>query len=107
MNLNGLNFLGRTRIGNGNVTFQAVNPATRDKLAPDYFEATIDEINEAVLKAHEAFQKYRDKSGKEKAILLETIAEEITALGDDLINRCCTETGLPEARIIGERGRTI
>ncbi|MEP6849355.1 MAG: aldehyde dehydrogenase (NADP(+)) [Acidobacteriota bacterium] len=107
MNLNGLNFLGRTRTGNGNVIFRAVNPATGDNLAPDYFEATIDEINEAVLKANEAFQKYRIKSGQEKAILLETIAEEITALGDDLIKRCCNETGLPEARIIGELGRTI
>ena len=29
------------------------------------------------------------------------------ALGDDLIERCVIETGLPRARIEGERGRTV
>ncbi len=76
-------------------------------MSPDYFEATIAEIDAAVEKADRAFQEYRNKSGIEKAILLETIAEEITALGDELIDRCCRETGLPEARISGERGRTV
>ena len=35
------------------------------------------------------------------------IANEIEALGNELIQTYCSETGLPEARAIGERGRTI
>lgn len=107
MELNGLNFLGKIRSGESGVTFQAINPAINEKMLPDYFEATGTEINLAIQKADEAFQEYRNKSGTEKAFLLETIAKEIAALGEQLIKRCCDETGLPEARIIGERGRTV
>ncbi len=38
---------------------------------------------------------------------METIAEEILAVGDALIQRAMLETALPEARLIGERGRTV
>src|SRR4051812_34714681 len=107
MDLNGLNFSGKTRTGSGAATFRAVNPATGETLPPDYFEATAEEVDEAVRKAHGAFQEYRRKSGNEKASLLENIAREILELGDDLIKRCSSETGLPEARLIGERGRTV
>src|SRR5690349_16759529 len=107
MELTGLNFIGKTRTGAGNVTFQAVNPADGEEMPPLYFEATLAEIDAAAQKAAAAFREYRNKSGNEKAHFLETIAEEILTLGDDLIKRCCIETGLPEARIAGERGRTI
>src|SRR5262249_8524443 len=40
------------------------------------------------------------------ALLLDTIAEEIGALGDALIRRAQAETALPEARLVGERART-
>ena len=33
--------------------------------------------------------------------------KEILALGDDLLERCNKETGLPLARLTGERGRTV
>jgi len=47
------------------------------------------------------------KSIEERAVFLETIADEILAAGDDLINRAMAETGLPAARLTGERGRTM
>ena len=53
-----------------------------------------------------AFQKYRKTSGAQRAELLEKIAAEIENLGDELIKVIQSETHLPEARIIGERGRT-
>ncbi len=107
MKLNGLNFLGNARSGESKVTFQAVNPSTDENLPPLYFEATADEIDAAAVKADDAFQQYRLKSGVEKAVFLETIAEEIASLGDALIERCTSETALPSARITAERGRTI
>ncbi|MBS1794629.1 MAG: aldehyde dehydrogenase (NADP(+)) [Acidobacteria bacterium] len=107
MNLNGLNFCGKTRFGTGASTFRAVNPATGETLSPDFFEATPAEAAETAGRAHEAFQRYRAKSGAEKARFLDAIADEILELGEALIDRCSAETGLPPARLIGERGRTI
>lgn len=106
MELNGLNFIGNRRSGNGQTTFQAVNPAGNEKLGPLFHEASIDEINEAVSKAETAFQEYSRKSGEEKAGFLEAVADEIAALGNTLIERCRLETGLPEGRLTGERQRT-
>ena len=107
MEITGQNFIGNERSGSGSLTFQAVNPVNGEKLLPEFNEATPDEVDAAVCKAELAFQSYRRKRGLEKAAFLEQIGDEIMALGDDLINRCCTETGLPEGRITGERGRTV
>lgn len=107
MELTGKNIIGGGLSGDGKTTFFAVNPATGENIAPKFNEATVEEINAAIDKATEAFQTYRNKSGEEKAIFLETIADEILSLGDDLIQRCMKESGLPEARLVGERGRTM
>jgi len=107
MTLTGKNIIGNNLSKESNITFQGENPATGQKLEPVYFEATEAEINEAVQKAHAAFQQYRNKSGQEKAGFLEAIAEEIVSLGSDLISRAMEESGLPEARLTGERGRTV
>lgn len=53
-----------------------------------------------------AFQLFKKQSGKSRAIFLETIAKEIEALGQPLIEMAMQETHLPEARLVGERGRT-
>ena len=107
MNLSGQNFIGIRKSSEGKKTFKAVNPATGKQLEPVFFEATADEVDRAAQTAESAFKIYRDKSGKEKALFLETIADEILALGDQLMQRCMNETGLPEARLTGERGRTM
>lgn len=107
MELSGKNIIGHELSGEGKEVFHAVNPAEGKQLEPSFKEASEKEIDTAVKKAAEAFQLYRNKSGKEKAVFLETIAEEILALGDGLIARCMEETGLPEARLTGERGRTV
>ena len=106
MIFHGKQFIGFNIVANKKETFQAINPATGEKLDGFFKEATLKEVESAAEKAAKAFAIYRKKSGVEKAIFLETIAEEINALGDALINRCCSESGLPVARITGERGRT-
>ena len=107
MELTGENFIGNDRSRQGDIIYQAVDPASEEKLLPYYFEATSVEVDQAVQKAESAFQNYRKKSGNDKAIFLEQIGDEIMQLGDKLIERCCRETGLPEARINGERTRTV
>lgn len=105
--LTGKNIIGNSLAGEGKITFYAENPATGGRLEPGFHEASEKEIWQAIEKAAAAFDEYRRKSGAERAAFLEAIAEEILALGDPLINRCMEETGLPEARLKGERGRTV
>lgn len=107
MELTGKNFIGKDRSGLGEMTFQAVDPSTGEKILPLFSEATLSEVDTAIQLAELAFKEYREKSGREKAELLRQIGEEIMNLGDTLIRRCCQETGLPEARIRGERARTV
>ena len=107
MELTGLNLIGNKESGKGTITFYAKNPATLEYLETGFQEATTNEVAEAVAKAKLAFQIYKLKSNEEKAVFLETIAENILELGDILINRCMQETALPEARLTGERMRTV
>jgi alpha-ketoglutaric semialdehyde dehydrogenase len=105
--IEGTQLIGFDQGSKGVESFQSINPATGVALAHIFFKATESDVNRASEKAALAFQVYRKKSGVEKAVFLETIAEEIKALGDQLIETCCQETALPKARIEGERGRTI
>lgn len=91
----------------GSEKFQSADPATGKKLDLFFYKASADEVNKAAEKAAAAFQLYRKRSGAEKALFLELIADEILALGDELVELCCTETALPKGRIEGERMRTV
>lgn len=85
---------------------QSINPVKKQSLSGDFSIATTAEIDEAANAAHEAWKNYKNISGKDKAVFLTTIASEIEALGDTLVYRAMEESGLPEGRIKGERGRT-
>ncbi len=87
-------------------TFQAVNPATGKPLEGQFTDASAAEINQAVEKAAGAFEEYRHTGPAARAEFLERIAAEIEVLGDQLLERCHQETGLPLGRLQGERGRT-
>lgn len=69
-------------------------------------DATLQEVDSAVNEAQIAFLSYKNFNGKKRADFLRAIADEIEALGDELVKTAMEETNLPEARIIGERGRT-
>ncbi|HOO08804.1 MAG TPA: aldehyde dehydrogenase (NADP(+)) [Cyclobacteriaceae bacterium] len=69
-------------------------------------DATLAEVDAAMNEAHVAFLSYKNFDGKKRAAFLRAIADEIEALGDELVKTAMGETALPEARIIGERGRT-
>lgn len=67
---------------------------------------TADLVDQAVCAAEEAFWGYSALTRAERAAFLEAIAEEIEARAADLTAIGTRETGLPEARLNGERGRT-
>ena len=105
--LTGKSIIGSTLSESKGGAFNAVDPSSGQKLEPDFYEASDDEINRAIQLATTAYATYRRKSGKEKADFLDAIGDEINALGDELIRRAMQETGLPEARLTGERARTV
>ena len=72
----------------------------------NYTDATLNEVDSALKEAQLAFLSYKNLSGQKKAEFLNAIADEIEALGQELVTTAMRETSLPEARIINERGRT-
>ena len=67
---------------------------------------TAEDVDKAVKAAEDAFWSYGYSSRKERAAFLEAIADEIEARGEEITAIGTSETGLPEARLQGERGRT-
>ncbi len=105
--IQGKQFIGFDEHAEGTETFRSTNAATGQQLNYIFHKASPAEVERTCEKAGNAFQVYRKKSGIDKAVFLETIAKEIEALGDQLIDMCCQETALPKGRIEGERSRTI
>ncbi|MEM0964759.1 MAG: aldehyde dehydrogenase (NADP(+)) [Verrucomicrobiota bacterium] len=103
---NGLSFIGAARGQETGDTFNAVNPATGETLAPYFHGATAEEVARACEIAWQAFLEYRLLPDSERATFLRTIADEIEAIGEPLVERGVAETGLPAARFQAERGRT-
>lgn len=90
----------------GGKAFRAVNPATGKELAEEFNAASIEDADKAMQLAANAFETYSLTDGKTKAAFLRSIADEINAIGDALIEQAMAESGLPAARLQGERGRT-
>lgn len=86
--------------------FKSTNPATATTLDGDFYPASAAMVNDAMQLAANAYPIYKNIDKDRKAEFLRAIAEEIDALGDELINRAMAESGLPQARLQGERGRT-
>ncbi|MFB9148836.1 aldehyde dehydrogenase (NADP(+)) [Roseovarius ramblicola] len=63
-------------------------------------------IDKAAQAAEEAFLSYGYASRADRAAFLDTIADEIEARGNEITAIGTSETGLPEARLQGVRGRT-
>jgi NADP-dependent aldehyde dehydrogenase len=64
------------------------------------------EVDRAARAADAAFPAFSRTTRDERAVFLERIADEIEARAEDLTRLAVAETGLPQARIQGERGRT-
>lgn len=107
MAINGEMLLGnRTITGSGSPEY-AHNPATGERLEPAFPSASKDDVQLACTLAENAFDTCRNISLEQRATFLETIADEILASGDTLVQRAIAESGLPQVRIEGERGRTM
>ncbi len=105
--IDGKQIIGFRQTAEGTDRFHSYNPASGRSLEYEFVKATMREVDLACETAAAAFQIYRKKSGTDKAVFLDAIAQEILSLGDVLIEVCCSETALPKARIESERARTV
>ena len=87
----------------GETTFKSA-PATGDALT--FSVGTPAHVNAAAVAAEAAFPSYSAQSRDQRAAFLERIADEIEARGPEITAIGTSETGLPAARLDGERGRT-
>ena len=85
--------------------FHSVNPRTGTSFNT-FRSCGSREVEEALAGAVEAWQAMRRLDGVAIGRFLDTVADEIEGLGDELLETCDAETGLGLPRLTGERGRT-
>ena len=106
MHITGKNFIGFSRSTQTNTPFRAFSLLKDEYLEGEFSLASTQEMELALSLAEKAFSEYKEIPTERRALFLDAIAEEIIALGDELLERCSLESGLPLARLTGERGRT-
>ncbi|MGO4649848.1 aldehyde dehydrogenase (NADP(+)) [Nocardia sp. 2YAB30] len=104
--LTGANLIGGVDVIAAGAAFQATDPMKGAVLEPVYRQATAADVDRAAALAWEAFGTYRHTGLDRRAAFLDSIAEEIEALGSVLTERVHAETGIPIGRIQGETART-
>lgn len=107
MTITGQSLIGAASVSGIDGFFQGVNARTGEALEPKFGSANANDLERACALAEAAFDRYRETSLEARAAFLETIGQQIESIGDALIERCMAETGLPRARLEGERARTI
>jgi NADP-dependent aldehyde dehydrogenase len=100
-------FFVASRAASGRDTYRALDAASGAPLEPAFHVASAGDIERACQAAADAFDDFRAAALERRAALLESIADNIVAIGDELIVRAMAETGLPRARLEGERARTV
>jgi NADP-dependent aldehyde dehydrogenase len=106
MALSGRLFIGEERVTTAE-SFRAVNPTLDQSLEPAFSVAGAPEVAIACTLAASAFDRFRNLDATVRARFLDSIAAQILALGDELLERAQAESGLPLTRLTGERARTV
>lgn len=88
----------------GDATFTS-SPAHGE--AREFSEGSPAHVDRACQAAEEAFWTFGYSTREERAAFLNAIADEIEARADAITEIGTQESGLPEARLVGERGRTV
>ncbi|MEJ7588186.1 MAG: aldehyde dehydrogenase (NADP(+)) [Ferruginibacter sp.] len=105
--ITGKNLIGYSISGEGDTTFSSSGPGDNEPTVYSFHEATTEEIDLAVRKAHTAFTTFRFCPSLEKISFLERIAESISGSKEELLKTAMHETHLPRPRLEGEVQRTI
>lgn len=106
-NLKGQSIIAGNRVAGAGRIIYGYNPATDEALEPSYSMIDESQLKIATLAAAEAYRSFSRLDPENHARFLEKVADNIDALDEELTQRLMTETGLSEARAVGERGRTV
>ena len=98
--------IGSTRGEQTSSTFQAVNPKTGANLETEYSHSSESDVQRSCELAQIACHSMATLSAKKKAEFLRLVADRIDGAVDSIVVVMTAETGLPEARVRGETGRT-
>ncbi|GAA4196422.1 aldehyde dehydrogenase (NADP(+)) [Microbacterium oryzae] len=104
--LTGHSFIAGERVVGTSGTTYGINAETGERLEPGYSLLDVDQVATATAAAAEAFPSFSSLEPEKHAAFLESVADRIDALGDELIERTSLETGLTAIRLTGERTRT-
>lgn len=107
MTITGTLLIGGAEMRGSNGEIFAIEATSGDKFPVSFGGASEEDLEQAAALAWAAFQTYRETPLEERAVFLETIGANILDLGDALVERAMSETGLPKDRIEGERMRTL
>ena len=106
MQLSGFSFIAGRRGSDRAETFAARNAATGEAVEPLFTSCSVQELDAAASAAAQAFGSYGTSTAAHRGGLLRAIAAGLEANSAQLVSRANLETGLPEARLQGEVGRT-
>lgn len=87
--------------------YQGVKAEDGSLLPGDFPITAVEEVDALLERSNRAFWEFQKVTDEQRAGFLLRIAEEIEAIGDELIHRAMDEAGLPESRMRAERLRTI
>ena len=85
---------------------RAFDPTAGQELEPAYAYGDASDVDAACAAAAAAFADYRSTTAEQRAQFIEAIATNIEAVKDAIVERAVAESGLPQARLTGEVGRT-
>ena len=107
MTITGEALIGGMSVRGEGAAQRAFNPGTEQQFGEEFNAVSVEQVNDACRLAGAAFDTFRSTSDAARAELLDAIARNIMDLGTELVERAMAETGLPQARLEGERGRTV
>ncbi|MFL5163249.1 MAG: aldehyde dehydrogenase family protein, partial [Microvirga sp.] len=107
MDIRGELLIGGSAVAGTAKPLYGIDASSGERLDPPFPGATMENLDRACALAAKAFPIYHGTSLADRAGFLEHVAQNILDIGDKLITRCMAESGLPRARLEGERGRTV
>jgi 2,5-dioxopentanoate dehydrogenase len=106
LDIQGQNIVGFTRSARGAKTYRGFDPREGAPIEPAFHEADRSEVERALTLADEAVMELGRAGPARIADFLLAIRDEVLALGDTLVDRAASESGLDRDRLKGERDRT-
>lgn len=106
LQLTGESLLGSQAVLGEGPSFAATAPARSESLPGQFYNLTQVQAIAAIEGAARAARPYAQLHPHQRADFLAAIADQLESLGDPLLERASAESGLPMARLTGERGRT-